>query len=185
MPDVRRTRLLSRGPAVLIALGLAVAGCISEVPPSLRVPPTSTLDAVAWGSTICQAADQLSLALGDPATGDRSAAWDAFETALTSADEGRIDAAANAVLGHLTEGGRQANAARGFEPGFAAAGQWADLLDGLAVGVRTLRDGTIDGDPARIAEGRALIDAALESHYEQAFGQMRTVPLPAGALPCG
>ena len=54
-----------------------------------------------------------------------------------------------------------------------------------ADGVRTMRDGTIEGSVERVNEGRNLVDAAYEGHYEQALGQMRQVPLGGVPLPCG
>ena len=45
--------------------------------------------------------------------------------------------------------------------------------------------GTIEGSVERVNEGRNLVDAAYEGHYEQALGQMRQVPLAGVPLPCG
>jgi hypothetical protein len=143
------------------------------------------IDAAAWAASMCQAVDQLQQAVGDPTTGERSAAWQDFETALTGADEEKLKAAANGVLGHLTDGSRAAQTATGFEPGAGAASEMQMLHDGLADGVRVLRDGTLAGSPSRAEEGRALIDAAYEDHYEQALGQMGQVSLGGVVLPCG
>ena len=96
-----------------------------------------------------------------------------------------MKAAANGVLGHLTDGSRAAQSATGFEPGSGAAAEMQALQDGLADGVRVLRDGTLAGSVSRANEGRTLIDAAYENHYEQALGQMGKVPLGGVALPCG
>jgi hypothetical protein len=133
---------------------------------------------------MCQAVDQLEQAIGDPTTGQRSAAWREFESQLTGADEERLKAAANGVLGHLTEGSRQASSVTGFEPGAGAASEMESLFDNLAVGVRTLRDATLEASPERVNEGRRSIDAAIEQHYEQALGQMAQVPLGPVPLPC-
>lgn len=133
---------------------------------------------------MCQAVDQLEQAIGSPTTGQRSAAWQEFETQLTGADEERLKAAANGVLGHLTEGSRQASSVTSFEPGEGAASEMELLLENLAGGVRTLRDGTLAGSPDQVNEGRRTIDAAIEGHYEQAFGQMGEVPLNGVPLPC-
>ena len=134
---------------------------------------------------MCQSVDQLEQAVGDPTTGQRSAAWQEFETALTGGDEERLKAAANGVLGHLTEGSRQAATATLFPPGSGAASELQALHEGLAEGVRTMRDATIEGSVDRVNEGRRLVDAAYEGHYEQALGQMRQVPLAGVPLPCG
>ena len=48
-----------------------------------------------------------------------------------------------------------------------------------------MRDGTLESSVDRVNEGRNLVDAAYESHYEQALGQMRQVPLSGVPLPCG
>jgi hypothetical protein len=173
---------------VLLVL-MAVAACAQPVlvptatPPPRAEPGGPPLDAAAWAAAMCQARDQLEQAVGDPTTGDRSAAWQEFETQLTGADEERLKAAANGVLGHLTEGSRSAQAATGFVPGSAAATEMQLLLDGLSEGVRTLRDGTLEGSVERVNEGRRLVDAAYEGHYEQALGQMANVDLGA-PLPC-
>jgi len=95
-----------------------------------------------------------------------------------------MKAAANGVLGHLTDGSRAAQTATGFEPGSGAASEMQALQDGLAEGVRVLRDGTVAGTVSRADEGRQLIDAAYEDHYEQALGQMAQVPLGGVVLPC-
>jgi hypothetical protein len=134
---------------------------------------------------MCQAVDQLQQAVGDPTTGERSTAWQDFETALTGADEEQLQTAANGVLGHLTDGSRAAQAATGFDPGAGAASEMQALQDGLADGVRVLRDGTLAGSVSRANDGRTLIDAAYENHYEQALGQMGQVPLGGVVLPCG
>jgi hypothetical protein len=134
---------------------------------------------------MCQSVDQLEQAVGDPTTGQRSAAWQELETALTGGDEERLKAAANGVLGHLTEGSRQAATASRFPPGAGAASELQALHDGLADGVRTMRDGTLEGSVDLVDDGRRLVDAAYESHYEQALGQMRQVPLGGVPLPCG
>ena len=48
-----------------------------------------------------------------------------------------------------------------------------------------MRDGTLVSSVDRVNEGRNLIDAAYEAHYEQALGQMRQVPFDGVPLPCG
>ena len=111
---------------------------------------------------MCQSVDQLDQAVGDPTTGLRSAAWQDLETALTGGDEERLKAAANGVLGHLTEGSRQAATAARFTAGSGAASELQALHDGLADGVRTMRDGTLEASVQRVNEGRNLVDAAYE-----------------------
>ncbi len=180
----RRSATGHRLVAVAV-LFVALGACDPAVLPSASGSPPAAIDGAMWAGTVCEAADQLSLAAGDPETGQRSGAWNDFETALAGGDEDAIDDAANAVLGHLTQGLRAADAAQGFEPGRNAAAEWSQLLNGLAAGVRTLRDGTVQRDAARVAEGRAQIEAAYEGHFEQATGQMRAVPLGNGTLPCG
>jgi hypothetical protein len=133
---------------------------------------------------MCQAVDQLEQAIGDPRTGQASAAWQEFETQLTGADEERLKAAANGVLGHLTEGSRQASIVTSFEPGAGAASEMELLHENLAEGVRSLRDGTLAGNVEQVNEGRQSIAAAIEDHYEQALGQMGQVPLGGVPLPC-
>jgi hypothetical protein len=173
---------------LLIAAIVAVAAC----DPALQIPSAATpaaggaqpVQAPAWAAGMCQAVDQLEQAIGDPTTGQRSAAWQEFETQLTGADEERLKAAANGVLGHLTEGSRQASIVTSFEPGSAAASRMELMLDSLAEGVRTLRDGALAGSPEHVAEGRSAIDATIEAHYEQALGQMGQVPLGGVPLPC-
>jgi hypothetical protein len=120
---------------------------------------------------MCQAVDQLQQAVGDPTTSERSTAWQEFETALTGSDEEQLKAAANGVLGHLTDGSRAAQTASGFEPGSGAASEMQALQEGLAEGVRVLRDGTLAGTVSRVDEGRHMIDAAYEDHYEQALAR--------------
>ena len=169
---------------------LVVAGAcadpltIPSAPPRPEPGGQGEVDAAAWAGAMCQAIDQLEQAVGDPTTGQRSAAWQEFETQLAGADEERLKAAANGVLGHLTEGSRSAQAGTGFAPGLAAAAEMGALLDGLADGVRTLRDGTLTGSVDQVNEGRALVDAAYENHYEQALGQVTQVPVGAVPLPC-
>ena len=48
-----------------------------------------------------------------------------------------------------------------------------------------MRDGTLESSVDRVNEGRNLVDAAYEGHYEQALGQMRQVPIAGVPLPCG
>jgi len=157
----------------------------TPTPPPIGVPAGPEIDAAAWAVAMCQSVDQLEQAVGDPTTGQRSAAWQELETALTGGDEARLKAAANGVLGHLTEGSRQAATATGFPPGSGAAAELQALHDGLAEGVRTMRDGTLEASVDRVNEGRTLVDAAYEGHYEQALGQMRQVPLAGERLLCG
>jgi hypothetical protein len=177
-------RLLA-GVLLLVAL---VAAC----DPALQIPSPATpvaggaqpVQAAAWAAGMCQAVDQLDQAIGDPTTGQRSAAWQEFETQLTGADDERLKAAANGVLGHLTEGSRQASIVTSFEPGSAAASRMELLLESLAEDVRTLRDGALAGSPEQVTEGRRALDATIEEHYVQAFGQMGQVPLGGVPLPC-
>ena len=176
--------------AGLVLLVVVVAGCGDLVPtatpPPVAVSPAGPeLDAAAWAVAMCQSVDQLEQAVGDPTSGQRSAAWQELETALSGGDEARLKAAANGVLGHLTEGSRQAATASRFSPGSGAASELQALHDGLADGVRTMRDGTLESSVERVNEGRNLVDAAYEAHYEQALGQMRQVPLGGVPLPCG
>jgi hypothetical protein len=175
-----------------LALVLAVvAGCgdlvptLTPTPPPVGVPAGPEIDAAAWAVAMCQSVDQLEQAVGDPTRGQRSVAWQEFETALTGGEEARLKAAANGVLGHLTEGSRQAATATRFPPGSGAASELQALHDGLADGVRTMRDGTLEASVERVNEGRNLVDAAYEGHYEQALDQMRRVPLAGVPLPCG
>jgi hypothetical protein len=176
----------------IAGLGLALValmGCGDLVPTPTPAPvgePAGPeIDAAAWAVAMCQSVDQLEQAVGDPTTGQRSAAWQELETALTGGDEERLKAAANGVLGHLTEGSRQAATATGFATGSGAASELQALHDGLADGVRTMRDGTLESSVDRVNEGRNLVDAAYEGHYEQALGQMRQVTLAGVPLPCG
>jgi hypothetical protein len=175
----------------IASLGLALValmGCGDLVPTPTPAPvgePAGPeIDAAAWAVAMCQSVDQLEQAVGDPTTGQRSAAWQELETALTGGDEERLKAAANGVLGHLTEGSRQAATAARFPAGAGAASELQALHDGLADGVRTMRDGTLEAAVDRVNEGRNLIDAAYEGHHEQALGQMRQVPLAGVPLPC-
>ena len=176
------------GLALVLAL-VAITGCgdlaPTATPPPISAPGGPEIDAAAWAVAMCQSVDQLEQAVGDPTTGQRSAAWQELETALAGGDEARLKAAANGVLGHLTEGSRQAATATRFPPGSEAAAELQALHDGLADGVRTMRDGTLETSVERVNEGRSLVDAAYEGHYEQALGQMRQVPLAGVPLPCG
>jgi hypothetical protein len=168
---------------------VAITGCADLIPtptpPPLVSPAGPQIDAATWAVAMCQSVDQLEQAVGDPTTGQRSAAWQELETALTGGDEARLKAAANGVLGHLTEGSRQAASATGFPPGSGAASELQALHDELADGVRTMRDGTLGSSVEQVNGGRNLVDAAYEGHYEQALGQMRQVPLAGVPLPCG
>ena len=173
----------------VVLLAAAIAACDAALPP-VQSPPTpqpggaQPVEAAVWAAAMCQSVDQLEQAIGDPTTGQRSAAWQEFETQLTGADEERLKAAANGVLGHLTEGSRQASSVDSFEPGASAASEMELLHEDLALGVRTLRDGTLAGNVEQVNEGRQSIDAAIEGHYEQAIGQMAQVPLGGVPLPC-
>jgi len=177
------------GSALLLVVAIAACDGGLQIP-SAVTPPTpqpggvAPVQAAGWAAAMCQAVDQLEQAIGDPTTGQRSAAWQEFETQLTGADEERLKAAANGVLGHLTEGSRQASSVTSFEPGAGAASEMELLLENLALGVRTLRDATLEGSPERVNEGRRSIDAAIEQHYKQALGQMAQVPLGGVPLPC-
>jgi hypothetical protein len=176
----------------IAGLGLAlvaITGCADLIPiptpPPLVSPAGPQIDAATWAVAMCQSVDQLEQAVGDPTTGQRSAAWQELETALTGGDEARLKAAASGVLGHLTEGSRLAASATGFPPGSGAASELQALHDELVDGVRTMRDGTLGSSVEQVNEGRNLVDAAYEGHYEQALGQMRQVPLGGFPLPCG
>lgn len=183
IPDSRR---VSRLAGLLAATVLLAAGCDAGVVPSGTLArPTAQIDAAAWSVAICQASDQLSLAIVDPATGGPSAAWSEFEAAVAAGDEAEIDATANAVLGHLGQAARSANEALAFEPGFGAAVAWWDMVDALTGGVRDVRDGTIAEDAARVTEGRTAVQQAIDASYPQALGLMRAVELGGQSLPCG
>jgi hypothetical protein len=179
---------LRAGVLLLGSMVMVITAC----DPALQVPSAATpvpggaqaVQAPAWAAGMCQAVDQLEQAIGDPTTGQRSAAWQEFESQLTGADQERLKAAANGVLGHLTEGSRQASIVTSFEPGSVAAMRMEQLLDSLAEGVRTLRDGALAGSPEQVTQGRRAIEATIEEHYEQALGQMRQVPLGGVPLPC-
>lgn len=179
---------MKRRLAGVLLLIATIAACDAAVP--VQSPPTpqpggaQPVEAAGWATAMCQAVDQLEQAVGDPTTGQRSVAWQEFETQLTGADEERLKAAANGVLGHLTEGSRQASNVTSFEPGSSAASEMELLLENLALGVRTLRDGTLAGSVEQVNEGRQSIDGAIEQHYEQALGQMAQVPLGGVPLPC-
>ena len=174
--------------AGLVLLVATIAACDTALP--VQSPPTpqpgggQPVEAAGWAAAMCQAVDQLEQAVGDPTTGQRSAAWQEFETQLSGANEERLKSAANGVLGHLTEGSRQASIVTSFGPGAEAASEMELLLEGLAEGVRTLRDGTLAGSVEQVNEGRQAIDTAIEAHYEQALGQMAQVPLGGVPLPC-
>ena len=174
--------------AGMVLLVATIAACDTGLQgPSGATPRpggAQPVEAAAWAAAMCQAVDQLDQAIGDPTTGQRSAAWQEFETQLSGADEERLKAAANGVLGHLTEGSRQAAGVTGFEPGSNAASEMESLLENLAVGVRTLRDGALAGSVEQVNDGRQSIDAAIEDHYEQALGQMGQVPLGGVPMPC-
>lgn len=170
-----------------IAMGalLLATGCDATVAPSATLArPTAQIDASAWAVAICQASDQLSLGLVDPTTGQPSTAWSEFEAAVAGGDEAEIDATANAVLGHLGQAARSANEALAFEPGREAAVAWWDVIDALMGAVRSLRDGTIARDAARVNEARTGIQQAVEMAFPQAVAQMRAVDLSGGRLPC-
>ena len=94
---------------------MLLTGCDPAVvpTPSLGAPP-SAIDATAWAAAMCQAVDQLEQGIGDPTTGDDSPAWFAFESATAGGDTEALTAAANGVLGHLTEGARMAGSATGY-----------------------------------------------------------------------
>ena len=134
---------------------------------------------------MCQSVDQLEQAVGDPTTGQRSAAWQELETALTGGDEERLKAAANGVLGHLTEGSRQA-ADRRWVHAWLGGGFGAPGAPRRTRGRRPDHARRHARGLGRASErGTDLIDAAYEGHYEQALGQMRQVPLAGVPLPCG
>ena len=175
---------MQRIAATLLVLLVLLAGCgptVVNVSPSAGVA-TPQIDAAAWAAAMCQAVDQFSLGMADPAEARQSRAWIAFEAALSTGDPDEIEASANAVLGHLTEGSRSARRASAFPAGAAAAGAWAALLDESAAAVRVLRDGGRDVE--RINEARASIQRVL-TELPAAVQLMRAVPVPAGALPCG
>lgn len=181
---------ISRRPAGLSALLLGVvllAGACDAAVPTVSIParPTASIDASAWAVAICQASDQLSLAIVDPATGRPSGAWNEFEAALAGGDRREIETTANAVLGHLGQAARSANEALAFEPGFPAAVAWWDMVDALMGAVRDMRDGTIAGDAGKVTAARTTIQQAVDSAYPAAAAAMREVQLGGQQLPCG
>jgi hypothetical protein len=175
---------VQRSTATLLVLVALLAGCgptVVSVTPSAGVA-SPEIDATAWGTAMCQAVDQFSLGMADPEDARQSRAWVALETALSAGDPDGIEASANAVLGHLTEGARSARRATAFPAGAAAAAAWVALLDESTAAVRVLRDGVRDVD--RINQARAAIQRVW-TELPAAMELMRAVPVPAGALPCG
>ena len=189
----------SGGPATILRVKLRIAGLglvlvalmgcgdlvPTPTPPPVGEPAGPEIDAAAWAVAMCQSVDQLEQAVGDPTTGQRSAAWQELETALTGGDEERLKAAANGVLGHLTEGvtpGRDCHRVRARHGGgFGAPGAARRTCRRCPHHARRTLESSVD----RVNEGRNLVDAAYEGHYEQALGQMRQVPLAGVPLPCG
>lgn len=181
---------ISRGSprfaSVALSALMLAAGCDATVAPSATLArPTAPIEASAWAVALCQASDQLSLGLVDPRTGQTSAAWIEFERAAAGGDEAEIDAAANAVLGHLGQAARSANEALAFEPGSEAAIAWWDMIDGLMGAVRSLRDGTVAQDAGRVNDARTALEQAVEVSLPAAVAAMGAVDLAGERLPCG
>ena len=112
---------------------------------------------------------ELVAAIGNPDTGSRSPAWDAFDAALTTGDPATIRASAGTVIGHL-RAACDAVAAYFDEPG---ADAWAadvrGLLDGLEVAVAALRDAGIGHDAPALEAARGTMQAVLLDHFYQSF----------------
>jgi hypothetical protein len=112
---------------------------------------------------------ELVAAIGNPDTGSRSPAWDAFESALTGGDPATIRASAETVIGHL-RAACEAVAAYFDEP---SADAWSadvrGLLDGLALAVAALRDGGVGHDNAALEAAREQLQAVLLDHFYQSF----------------
>ena len=112
---------------------------------------------------------ELVAAIGNPDTGSRSPAWDAFKLALTGGDPATIRASAETVIGHL-RAACEAVAAYFDEP---SADAWAadarGLLDGLVLAVAALRDAGVGHDNAALEAAREQLQAVLLDHFYQSF----------------
>lgn len=136
--------------------------------PGAASPTRSPAAATSWSTDSAMAVDELMAAIGNPDTGSKSEAWNAFEAALAAGDAGRIASTAEPVQSHLLRARSLLapyldSAANGL-----AAREWDANLVGIADGVARMRDGGMAGSTAVVEAGRARMTDALRDHFYQA-----------------
>jgi hypothetical protein len=110
--------------------------------------------------------EDLVAAIGNPDTGSRSEAMNAFEAGLESGDAAVIASTSDVVLDHLASGRATIAAVNG--PGCEVfCPEWDQMLVGIADGIVAMRDAGIAGDAAAIDEGRTRTQNALLDHFWQ------------------
>ena len=151
-------------PASAEASGSAPAPTPVLPSPGARTPspPPGT-----WAADSKVAIDELMLAIGNPDTGSKSEAWQAFEAAITGRDPAAIATTAQTVLRHL------ATARSRLEPyvhdaqNGVVASEWTVMLAGIGAAVTHMRDAATAGSSAEVEAGRTMLGDTLKDHFYQ------------------
>lgn len=149
------------------SLAILTAGPASPSPSPVAQPsPSPARDGNVIGVAMEDAIAALMSAIGNPDTDTPSEAMLDFEAAMASGDATRIQAAADVILGYVTDGRERLASVDGPACG-AFCVEWDELFAHVGEGVGLMRDGAIDHADARVADGRALIQEGLLDHFWQ------------------
>jgi hypothetical protein len=180
------------GRSLLVGLVFVISGCsTTPAASSASLPP---LDGKGFAAATCLAIDELFLAVGNPDTGSKSAAWQSFEAAIERHDTALLDSASAEILTHLAAARAANDRGATFPPGTAANAEFGAVLVGLEQQVATVRDAR--GAPD-VAERAATEMQAIWPRFLTYLQRMReliqsgavvmpNVPCPSGsASPAG
>jgi len=175
---------------VPLALGAAVLGaCTGAIAPS--APPATSpssrpvADAAQFKAALCGTFDELSIAYGNPDSGDTSPAWDAMESAIKRGDPATIDAASREVLAHLAAARAAIGRGGGWQPGSKTAAQIDAALAALEAYVTAVR--AAQGDAAAATAARTTLEAEfgpLFLGFVQAGSELFSSRQLTGQVPC-
>ena len=176
------------GRILALAVAVILAGCTDSAgAPSPTMAPTGSggrasplvivpsasprAGRLDWAADSKAATDELMAAIGNPDTGTKSAAWNAFEAALSGGNAVEIRTTADVVGTHLDR-------ARGLLSPYlmsadvgVGAREWDTMIVAIAEAVTRMGDGAIARSDAEVEAGRARMTDALRDHfYQGAYG---------------
>jgi hypothetical protein len=187
---------MSRSVCGALAVVLVVASCGGQGGASPEVETAAATASPTAGAPLgaegleeaaCSAVGELLIAAGNPDTGERSAAWSAFEEAMLRGDPTEIQATTAVVLDHLDAARTDAARIARYPDGGDASDHLVALFTGLAEGVTQVRDGTLEADDEAVSHGRDAIQAAYQDHFWQGLRPLSELFAAAGIdtpMPC-